>query len=257
MGSKRTVILIAALLIGAVASYALYTYVSGVEDRAYQNAQRVRVYVLAQNVPADTAADALVSSRVILERDIPTEFLPPSAITDISLIAGKVARTDLSEGQIVVDGMFGDQAEVMSTWADRLEVNQVAVTVNVDQVRAVGGLLQPGDRVSMLVRSAPPATSGGGAVEGAAAPVSFLYQNVQILAIGGVGVGQADAAAAPAGGMMTFAVPPDAAQRIIFAGDTITLLLEPKNYVATDLPPVDAGNLFDKPLTPNPATAGN
>ncbi len=39
--SRRTMILIAAVLLGAVAAFALFTYVGGIEDEANDNAERV------------------------------------------------------------------------------------------------------------------------------------------------------------------------------------------------------------------------
>jgi Flp pilus assembly protein CpaB len=193
----------------------------------------------------------VLANRLIRQGEIPREFLPSTALTDSTVISGKVARTDLAAGQVVVAGMFVDQAEVVASWSDRLEVGEVAVTISLDQVRSVGGLIQPGDRVSMLVETTPtaddPAAPAGGKT------VRHLYQNVEILAIGNVGVGQTpDNGQVPSSGLITLAVPPDAAQRIVYARDSIYLLLEPKNFLATDLPPIDAGNLFDKPLTPAP-----
>ncbi len=250
VGSKRTLILVAAVLIGAIAAYALYTYVNGIEERAYQNAEKVRVFVVAQDIPAGTPGDQVLANRLIRQGEIPREFLPSTALTDSSVISGKVARTDLAAGQVVVVGMFVDQAEVVASWSDRLEVGEVAVTISLDQVRAVGGLIQPGDRVSMLVETT---ASVGESTEPADKTIRHLYQNVDILAIGNVGVGQTpDSGQAASSGLITLAVPPDAAQRIVYARDSIYLLLEPKNFLATDLPPITDRNLFDKPLTPAP-----
>ena len=51
MSSRRTLILIASIAIGAVAAFALFNYVSGIEDDAYSNAERVDVYVVRQTIP--------------------------------------------------------------------------------------------------------------------------------------------------------------------------------------------------------------
>src|SRR3712207_4659225 len=91
VGSKRTVILIAAILIAAIAGYALYTYVNGVAGRAYDNAMRVKVFLVGQDIPAGTASDVLLAGHQIIERELPAEFLPPTALTDTALVAGKVA----------------------------------------------------------------------------------------------------------------------------------------------------------------------
>ena len=51
MSSRRTLILIAAVLVGAVAAYALWTYVGGIEDEANDNAKRVQIFKIVQDIP--------------------------------------------------------------------------------------------------------------------------------------------------------------------------------------------------------------
>ncbi len=155
MGSRRTVILIAAVLIGAIAAYALYNYVNGVEDRAYDNAKRVQVFVVKQPIAKGTPGDQAIGDKLVQSGQIPQEFRPATAITDTAVLTGKVALTDLVPGQVVVDGMFVDQATAFVTFSERIPVDQVAVTVSVDQVRGVAGLLVPGDKVNLMVVLAP------------------------------------------------------------------------------------------------------
>src|SRR3546814_3073826 len=83
------------------------------------------------------------------------------------------------------------QAESLSTFSSLLKNNEVAITISIDQVRGVAGLLVPGDFVNMLV-----AVSGSGAPEGEegaptggggdvySSPARYLFQKVQILAVG-------------------------------------------------------------------------
>ena len=57
MSSRRTLILIVAILIGGIASFALFRYVNKVEDKAYGNARRVEVYVVKQDIPKALPGD--------------------------------------------------------------------------------------------------------------------------------------------------------------------------------------------------------
>jgi pilus assembly protein CpaB len=246
VGSRRTLILIAAVLIGAVAAYALYSYVNGVEDRAYNNARRVQVYVVEEPVVTGTPGDQAVAEKLIGVGEIPQEFRPATAITDTAVLAGKVALTDLAPGQVVVDGMFVDPETAFVTFAERLPPDQVAITVSIDAVRGVAGLLVPGDKVNLLVVNS---SEGQGEAR-------YLYQNVDILAIGQTAAGEVatgDAAAGTGSDLITFAVPPDAAQRIALVGTQLYLTLSPKNFVPVELPPVTPDNLFQPGvLTPYP-----
>jgi len=260
VGSRRTLILIAAVLIGAIAAYALYSYVNGVEDRAYKGTRRVAVFKVVQPIPKGTHGEDALKDKRIVAAQIPQEFFPATAVGDLSVVNGKVALTDLAPGQVLVQGMFVDESKAFVTFADRVPVDQVAITISLDQVHAVAGLLVPGDRVNMLVtidnsaaNGAPKGQSAGGA---GTQTVRYLYQNVQILAIGQIAAaepGSNQAATNPGSGLITFNVPPDAAQRIALVGSQLYLTLAPKDYKPVDLPPVDLSNLFQPGvLTPYP-----
>jgi Flp pilus assembly protein CpaB len=263
VGSKRTVILIAALLIGAVAAFSLYSYVNGIEDRAYNHADRVPVYVVAQRIPANTSGKAVLGNKLILTKQVPKEFMPPSALLDPSTIADKFAKTDLAQGQIVVSDMFVDKQAATSTWRDQLPSDQVAIRVQMDQVKGLGGIIQPGDKVTMLVEldgTEGPAADGGGASAAAAAAgataagksIRFLYSNVEVMAIDNAGVSVSGTAAAPAGGPIMFKVPLAAAEKIALAGSKLYLALEPEGFVPadTDLAPMDWNGVFQGEKSP-------
>ena len=239
MGAKRTLIVAGAVVVAAVAAFANYAYLNSVQDRAYDNAERVRVFVVAQNIAKGLPGEQALQQEFVRSDEIPREFRPGTAITDTTTIRGKVALSDLSVGQVLVDGMFVDPKIAQVSFSQRIPAGQVAVTVSVDQVRGVAGLLVPGDKVNLLVSDV-----GGGR--------RYLYQNVNILAIGTSAapqVGETQAAVNPGSNLITFAVPPIAAARIVQAGDLYLTLVPPDNQPVA-IPPVDPGNLFPPELTP-------
>lgn len=234
-------ILVAALVIGAVAAFALYQYVDGVEDRAYDNAKRVKVFVVQKDVTKGFSGDQAIVEDFVGEDEIPQEFRPATALTDLQVIKGKVALGNLSAGQVVVDGMFVDPKTAFVSFSERIEPGRVAVTISVDQVRGVAGLLVPGDRVNMIVD-----TPQG---------KQFMYQNVEILAIGtsaAPDVGETRAPTNPGSNLITFSVPPEAALRISTGGASAYLTLVPPDNVPVRVPPVPADNLIPSTLTPYP-----
>ena len=153
--------------------------------------------------------------------------------------------------------MFVDQATAFVTFSERIPVDQVAVTVSVDQVHGVAGLLVPGDKVNLMVvldpqaaaLAAAPGAPKAPAAEGAngGATVRYLYQNVEVLAIGqpaAADVGATEAARRTAGsGLITFNVPPDAAQRIALAGERPVHDIGAEDFQPVELPPVDCPTL--------------
>lgn len=259
MSSRRTLILIAAIVVGALAAFAIFNYVGGIEDRANDNARRVRVIRVAQDIPRGldgvTARD---QGYLDLDAEIPAEFLPRTAVQDVETILSKIAVADLAAGQVLVENMFVDPITAQVTAARRIPTNHVAITISVDQVRGVAGLVVPGDFVNMMAlpgdnlcegdtAEGEAAPEGGlGATTLFCAPARMVYQEVQVLFVDRSPIplpGEqtaADGAVAANTGLLTLSVPVDAAQRIASVStDQWYLTLVPTDYVPAPLPPFD------------------
>jgi pilus assembly protein CpaB len=240
---RRTIILVVAVALAAVAAFATFSWLNGVQDRAYAHAKRVRVFIIAKDVPKATTGEQAISSELIKSSSAPQQFRPATALNDVNAIRGKVALTNLSAGQIVVDGMFVDPKIAQVTAAQRIPPGQVAVTVSIDQIRGVAGLLVPGDKVDMMVT-------------GPDGKLHFMFQNVNILFIGTSAAPQAGDTAAvanPGSNLITFAVPPIAAEKIALASggsSGIYLTLVPPDNQPVSVPPVDVNNMLTGGLTP-------
>ena len=260
MTARRTIILIIALAIGLVAAVSLFSYTNSVEDRAYKDAELVQVFVVNKDITKGMYGDDAVSNGFIslTPDEIPAEYRPSTALTSLDPIKGKVAITDLPKGQVITDKLFVAPNQVPGgAFSTQIPKGQVAVSVSVDQVRGVGGNLIPGDRVNMLVKLAPVDAEGNPRENFAG--IHYLYQNVKILAIGqnsAPGVGDTESATNPGSDLITFAVPPEAAQRIVFVTSkdqgSFWLTLVPKDNDPESLPPISVDNILPKTLTPYP-----
>lgn len=246
MGTRRTLIIIVAVIFAAVAAFANYAYLNSVQDRAYDNAERVRVFVVREDIAKGASGEQAISNEWIRRGEIPKEFVPTSALDNINTIRGMVAINKLSAGQVVVEGMFVNPSEAAVTAAQRIPAGRATVTVSVDQIAGVSGLLQPGDRVNLLILD----TANNQRAE------RVLYQNVEILFVGGVAApqpGETQAPAATTSGVITFSVPPEAVSRIAFAATKeggVYLSLVPPDNQPVPIPPITDGNLYNVPLTP-------
>lgn len=267
MNSRRTMILVAAIAIGAIAAFALQNYIKGVEERATPNP--VEALVITQQIPR--GMDGSQAKTVIKKKTIPAEYLPDTAVRDLKEIEGRVSIANLPANQILVKDMFV-QAEVLNTtFRDRLQGDNVAIAISVDGVRAVGGKLQPGDEVNVYVR--PPANANANPNQPAAAPQNaqvsltfdpytsparLFYQKVRILAIGdrvarltgeplnnSTAKAGANNQAADTGdsGIIILELPPDAAQRFASVdSSSLYFALVPKDWkprVVDGLKPAD------------------
>lgn len=240
MGSRRTLIVVVAVVLAALAAGATFFYVRGLEARAFDNAELVEVFVVSKDIPKGLPGEAAANDFVKATR-IPRKFYPNTAVVELQELAGKVAGSALAANTVLLKGQFVDPRQAQVTFSQKIPAGRVAITVSVDQVRGVAGLLVPGDKVNILV------ADGG--------DMRVLYQNVDIIAIGSTAApqpGETQEVANPGSGLITFAVPPAAASKIAFAAQQggLYLTLVPTDNQPVTVPPVNGTNLFSGGLTP-------
>ena len=252
MSSRRTLILVGAIVIGLVAVLLVVNYVRGIEDRANNNAKRVDVYVAKTDIPRGTPGDTASSDGSVGVAQIPQEFRPASAITTTDEIQKKVALFNIPQNTPIVQDMFVDPAQSQISFRERLKnPEHVAITVSVDEVHGVAGFLVPGDEVNLMVfqDGAADGASTSGALKSTA---RYLYQKVQILAVGqstllspGEQTAETAAATVTNSGLITFNVPPEAAAYIASAQQAggLYMSLVADDYVPKPLPPIDPNTL--------------
>lgn len=285
MSSRRTLILIGALVAGAIAALLIFQYVGGIEEKAKGDAQLVDVVIAKAQITKGQSADELIASGAIGIGQRRQVELPANRVARPEEIKSQIAQLDLAPGTIITSSMFMSDAAVGESYSSALEPGLVAVTTSADQVKAVAGLVRQGDYVNLTyVGSCRVGASGeqeistgggggGGDTDpnaGAATPATpcagSVYQKVRILAIGqslGAGISTPVATPgdtapatteAPTSDLITFAVPPEAAQVIQFAGPgTLYMTLVRKDYVPVPLPILPAIPAAGaKGLTPYP-----
>lgn len=252
MGTRRTTMVIVAVALGAVASFILYRYVQGIEAQVYADARQVEVVVATVDVPKGTTGDEAMVSGLITKL-MPAEFRPDTAITTMESLRGKVAHVDLPAGTVVVENAFVEPGQPgANTNAQLIPEGMVAISIAVDQIRGVAGLIRPGDRVNLIIDdpNSPDTPTK-----------QVLFQNVDVLFVGRTPAPQPGqdpavaAAAAPAdagvGEVLTLAVPPLAASKVALVSDTgIYLALVPPDNTPVPVPPVNGANLLTGETTP-------
>src|SRR5687768_10764145 len=115
MNSRRTIIIVLAIAVAAIAAVANVTYLKGVQDKAYGNAARVYVYRVNRDIPKGTPGEQAVTKGYFEKKQIPQEFRPGNALASTDQVKGKVALANLSAGQVLVDGMFVDPIKAQTT----------------------------------------------------------------------------------------------------------------------------------------------
>jgi Flp pilus assembly protein CpaB len=152
VSSRRTLILLGAIAIGVIAAFALFNYVSGIEDRERGDAELVPVLKADQPIARGISGGEAFDAGDINEGKIPREVRPEGFVSTIDEIAGQVALFEIPAGSVLVKNMFVDPSQTVVSFRERLrdDGSRVAVSFSVTQVQGVADLLVPGDEISMF-----------------------------------------------------------------------------------------------------------
>jgi pilus assembly protein CpaB len=179
--SKRTVGLSVALLLAALATLILVSYVSGLEDRAYSGVETVSVFVAKETIPAGTTGDSAISKGLIAKESVPRKVRAESAVGSLEELRGKVAAVTILKGEQIVSARFVLPGQAKGVLP--IPVDRQAMSVEVGIPSGVAGFVQPGDRISVIAQLELPKTGlrTGQANE---PRVQYLLQAVEVLAVG-------------------------------------------------------------------------
>jgi pilus assembly protein CpaB len=146
MAKKK--LLIAALIVGAFASLMVYlTITQYTEPQRELFADTRDVVKATSDIPAGTL---LTLDRITTET-IPTKFLPnnPLLRQDLEIYLNMAVAETIKEGSMIVTSDFAT-IELSRTLSGRVPVGERAMSLPVDAISGVSGLLRPGDRVDIL-----------------------------------------------------------------------------------------------------------
>ena len=137
-------------------------------------------------------------------------------------------------------------------FSSRVKPGIRALTISVDEINSISGMLQPGDRIDLLLTARPPSASGHGEAEhDATVP---LLQNLLVMATGRqVRPGADENGDARSFSSVTVEVTPSQAQRLIVAqraGRLTAVLRNPDDGMPMDAAAVDLRSLFPQPARP-------
>lgn len=178
--NKRAIAVIVAVLLAAVATAALFSYVRGVEADAVAAAEPVEVFVVKDAILAGMPAEQAISQGLIGKEPVPKRNVAEGAIVSLDQIQGKVATVNLAKGEQILAARFASVQETSDIAP--IPDDRQAIAVDVALVPGVAGRVNVGDHVSVIAQLEQP-----GGAEGAAGPgpkVQFLVQDAEVLAIG-------------------------------------------------------------------------
>lgn len=147
--SKTWVVLITAVSIGLLAAWAASNYLRNRVADIETQARRKNVNIVVAKV--DLPKGSTLSTANLAVRPIPGDFAHSQAILpeQFERIEGQVLAFGIKAGEMVLWGLL--EGKRVPTFSARVEAGRRAVTVPVDEINSISGLLEPGDLIDLMV----------------------------------------------------------------------------------------------------------
>ncbi len=158
---RKIVMVVAALLCGALGTALLVRFVQGAESRALEGEQLVDVFVVTEYVPAGTTGQAMLDNDWIQVTQVSVKVRPAGSVVDASQFVDQVAETDLFAGEQLVANRFIDPSSFDSRPSTvQAPEGYIELTVPMSPARVMGGFISPGDTVAIFASFAPFSVQG-------------------------------------------------------------------------------------------------
>ncbi|MFI1013868.1 Flp pilus assembly protein CpaB [Streptomyces sp. NPDC020965] len=133
---RRGVLLL--LLSVLCATGAFFGVISVINDVNSKVGPEVSAYRLKTDVPPYTALRATQFEKI----SMPKRWLSESAVTDLSVVSGKIAVTQLRKGSLLQDDMIVKRPELVA--------GEQEIAIMIDAATGVAGKITPGDLVNIF-----------------------------------------------------------------------------------------------------------
>jgi pilus assembly protein CpaB len=186
---QRLIFLVVGIILGLVAIAMVRSYITDKAEEAKKQASKALeklrqnqavVLVAKQDIPADTAIQpSMVESSIV-----PREYVSPQAATSLDSVSGMITVAPISRGeQINLNRLSAaSQLSKRKDLASITPVGKRAITVHIDNIADVSGLIKPGSNVDLIaVLPMPKAADSKKAAQQTIFPA---FQNVLLLAVG-------------------------------------------------------------------------
>lgn len=242
---RNSLLLVVALALGGVAAFGARGYIA-----TEIAAERERLQPRQDTIPIVVAKRAIdkgevASAENMAVRDVPREYVASGTVTPDRFdgYAGSRLSVPMRAGEPLMHAML-EGADV-STFSAKVQAGIRALTIAVDEINSLSGMLQPGDRIDLMLSARLPAAGAG------APPQEItraLMQDLRVLATGRQVRPGGDERQSRAYTAITVEVTPEQAQRLVVAqrsGKLTAMLRNPGDRAPIAQAPLDVYGLLD------------
>ncbi|MBE0476582.1 MAG: Flp pilus assembly protein CpaB [Coriobacteriia bacterium] len=141
--------IVVALVLGGFAAVLAGRYLTSAKATIDADSQPVEVLVAEADIPRGVSAEQLFEQKLVTRARIPRRFVAAGAISSARMVEGQVLAVPVSSGEQLSTSRFQYPSE--AGLAHNVPKDYVAVSLPVDMVSGVSGLLKPGDHVAVIL----------------------------------------------------------------------------------------------------------
>lgn len=172
----KILILVVALIVGGVAAVLAARYLGQARTTIEAESEPIEVYVAKEDIPRGLSAEELISKKLIVLEPVPRRFAAAGSVSSAKALEGRVLAAPLTAGEQVTTARF--ELPTTAGLAYSIPADFLAVSIPVDEVKGISGLVKPGDHLMIFLTVSP---GPGGEKEF----THVLLEDVKILAVGG------------------------------------------------------------------------
>lgn len=233
--NKTWIVLGVALGIGLLAAFAARNYLSNQMEaiEAKDRGSKVNVVVAKRELRRGEK----VSADNVAVRPIPKDYAHSSAVLpgDFERLEGQALAFPVKAGEMILWSLI--EGKKVPTFSARVEAGHRAITVPVDEINSISGLLEPGDTIDLIVT-----------LDRKGKKTTFtMLQGVQVMATGQRSVDDPKSGERRQYSTVTLDATPEQAQNVIVAreaGKLTALLRNPQDKLKTATSPKDMALLL-------------
>jgi len=196
------------------------------------------VLVAKKDIPTQTP----ITAEDITFKQVPLEYIQPGAVTSFEQVMGQIASGPISAEEQILSTKLLPPGNVGKTLSEITPEGKRAVTVSVDNLSSIAGLLKPGDYVDIFALIALPKKTVSQAKEESEPRLISLFQGIQVLAMGNDLIASKskikESGSATAAPTVTFALTPQEAALLSFVQEHGKIKLALRSSQDTKVEPV-------------------
>ncbi len=233
--NKTWAVLAIALSMGVLAALAARSYLSTQMEAIQVRAKGQQINLIVAK--RDLKKGEKVSKENVAVRPVPTDYAHSIAINpnDFERLNGRVMAYPVKSGELILWGLL--ESKKAPSFSTNVAAGHRAITVPVDEINSISGMLEPGDKIDLMV-----------SMDRKGKKITFsLLQNVQVMATGQRSIDDPKSGERRQYSTVTLNTTPTQAQNIIVArdvGKVTALLRNPQDKQTSNNNSTDVANLL-------------